>query len=130
VSDPLHALITESQGDRRLGGAQSQYRHSRGQKSSCYCHKSNLGRLTCIVENSLMHIPLYLKGLSQDNSVGIATDYGLDDWMIRVGILAGAGNFSLRYCVQTGLGPTQPPIHWIPGALSLGVKRPGHEADR
>jgi len=28
------------------------------------------------------------------------------------------------------LGPTQPPIHWIPGALSLGVKRPGHEADR
>jgi hypothetical protein len=27
------------------------------------------------------------------------------------------------------LGPTQPPIQWIPGALSLGVKRPGREAD-
>jgi hypothetical protein len=27
------------------------------------------------------------------------------------------------------LGPTQPPIQWVPGALSLGVKRPGHEAD-
>jgi len=27
------------------------------------------------------------------------------------------------------LGPTQPPIEWIPGCLSLGVKRPGHEAD-
>jgi len=27
------------------------------------------------------------------------------------------------------LGPTQPPIQWIPGALSLRVKQPGHEAD-
>jgi hypothetical protein len=25
-------------------------------------------------------------------------------------------------------GPTQPPIQWVPGALSLGVKRPGREA--
>jgi hypothetical protein len=24
--------------------------------------------------------------------------------------------------------PTQPPIQWVPEALSLGVKRPGHEA--
>jgi len=27
------------------------------------------------------------------------------------------------------LGPTQPPIQWVTEALSLGVKRPGHEAD-
>jgi hypothetical protein len=27
------------------------------------------------------------------------------------------------------LRPTQPTIQWAPGALSLGVKRPGHEAD-
>jgi hypothetical protein len=27
------------------------------------------------------------------------------------------------------LGPTQPPIQWVPGDLSLGVKRPGHETD-
>jgi hypothetical protein len=27
------------------------------------------------------------------------------------------------------LGPTQPPIQWIPGALSLGVKWSGREAD-
>jgi hypothetical protein len=25
--------------------------------------------------------------------------------------------------------PTQPPIQWVPGALSLRVKRPGCEAD-
>jgi hypothetical protein len=27
------------------------------------------------------------------------------------------------------LGPTQPAIQWVPGALSLEVKRPGREAD-
>jgi hypothetical protein len=26
-------------------------------------------------------------------------------------------------------GPTQPPIQWLPGALTLRVKRPDHEAD-
>jgi hypothetical protein len=30
---------------------------------------------------------------------------------------------------RPALGPTQPPSQWVPGALSLGVKRPGHEAD-
>jgi hypothetical protein len=29
----------------------------------------------------------------------------------------------------TALGPTQPPTQWVPGALSLGVKRQGREAD-
>jgi hypothetical protein len=27
------------------------------------------------------------------------------------------------------LGPNQPSIQWVPGALSVGVKRPGREAD-
>jgi hypothetical protein len=30
---------------------------------------------------------------------------------------------------RTALGPTQPPIQWVRGALFLGVKRPGREAD-
>jgi len=30
---------------------------------------------------------------------------------------------------RTALGLTQPPIQWAPGALSLGVKRPGRKAD-
>jgi hypothetical protein len=30
---------------------------------------------------------------------------------------------------RKALGPTQPPIQWVPGALSLVVKRPGSEAD-
>jgi hypothetical protein len=28
---------------------------------------------------------------------------------------------------RPALGPTQPPIQWVPGALSLGVKRSGRE---
>jgi hypothetical protein len=28
---------------------------------------------------------------------------------------------------STALGPTQPPIHWVQGALYLGVKQPGQE---
>jgi hypothetical protein len=30
---------------------------------------------------------------------------------------------------RTVLGPTQPPIQWVLGSLSPGVKRPRHEAD-
>jgi hypothetical protein len=30
---------------------------------------------------------------------------------------------------RRSLGPTQPPIQWVPGALSLGVKRLGCETD-
>jgi hypothetical protein len=41
---------------------------------------------------------------------------------------AGAGIFSLHHRVQDDSG-TQPPIQWVPGALTLGVKRPGREAD-
>jgi hypothetical protein len=30
---------------------------------------------------------------------------------------------------KPALGSTQPPIHWVPGTLSLWVKRPVREAD-
>jgi hypothetical protein len=46
--------------------------------------------------------PLLLK--NRDSSVGIATDYGLDDGMMWVRIPTGAGSFSLRHRVQTGSG--------------------------
>jgi hypothetical protein len=35
--------------------------------------------------------------------------------------------FRLYLC--TALGPIHPPIQWVPGALSLGVKQPVREAD-
>jgi hypothetical protein len=54
--------------------------------------------------------------------------YGLDDRGSRVRFPAGARNF-FTTASRTALGTTQPPIQWVPGALSLGVKRPGREAD-
>jgi len=39
------------------------------------------------------------------------------------------GIFLFDIASRTVLGPTQPPIQWVPGSLSLGVKRPGCEAD-
>jgi hypothetical protein len=39
------------------------------------------------------------------------------------------GIFFFNTASRTVLGPTQPPIQWVRGALYLGVKRPGREAD-
>jgi hypothetical protein len=65
---------------------------------------------------------------SRDSAVGIATGYGLDGLRVRVRVLVGH-NFLSSTSSRPVLGPTQPPVQWLPGALSLGVKRPGREAD-
>jgi hypothetical protein len=67
--------------------------------------------------------------MSRDSSVGIAPGCGLDDRGSRVRFPVGARNFSLHHCVQNCSGAHQPPIQWVPGALPLGVKRPGRETD-
>jgi hypothetical protein len=72
---------------------------------------------------------LSFRELISDSSVGIALGYGLDDRGSRVRYPAGAGNFLFTTAPRTALGLTQPPIQWIPGALSLGIKRPGRETD-
>jgi hypothetical protein len=53
-------------------------------------------------------------------------------WMIEVLVFdsqRGLGIFLFTTASRTVLGPTELPIQWVPGALSLGVKRPGCEAD-
>jgi hypothetical protein len=52
----------------------------------------------------------------------------------RIGVLGfnsrrGLGIFLFSTASRTALGPTQSPIQWLPGTLSLGVKRPGRETD-
>jgi len=51
-------------------------------------------------------------------------------WMIGVQFPVGVGIFLFSIMSRLALGPTQPPIQWIPGALSLGVIHLRHEADR
>jgi hypothetical protein len=60
----------------------------------------------------------------RNSSVGIALGYRLD------GVLGfdsrwGPGIFLLTSASRPALGPTQPPIQWVSGALSLGSKAAG-----
>jgi hypothetical protein len=48
--------------------------------------------------------------------------------MIGVWVPQGLGIFLFAIVSRTALGPSQPPIQWVPGALSLRVKQPGREA--
>jgi hypothetical protein len=67
-------------------------------------------------------------------SLHICTSYS----DIRQPVTCGRSGFDSRQVLgiflfitasRTALGPTQPPIQWVPGALSLGVNWPGREAD-
>jgi hypothetical protein len=53
----------------------------------------------------------------------------MDDWISIPGG-GGQGTFLFATTFRPALGRTQPPNQWVLGALSLGVKRPGREADR
>jgi hypothetical protein len=66
---------------------------------------------------------------SRDTSVGIALGYGLTIGVLGFDSRRRLGIFLFTTPSRTALGPTQPPIQWVPGALSLGVKRSGREAD-
>jgi hypothetical protein len=61
-----------------------------------------------------------------NNSDGrILTKFGTDIYAKGRGL----GIFLFTTASITVLGPTQLPIQWVTGALTLGVKRPGREAD-
>jgi hypothetical protein len=63
------------------------------------------------------------------SSVSLVLGYGLDNRGSRVRLPAGAESFSLHHLVQKGSGAHPASYPMYTGALSLGVKRPGREAD-
>jgi hypothetical protein len=72
-------------------------------------------------------ICLLILSRNLDSAVGIAICYWLDDREVRVRVSEGARIFFMSS--RPVLEPTQPPIQWVLGALSPGVKRTEHEAD-
>jgi hypothetical protein len=67
---------------------------------------------------------------SRDNADGIATGNGLRRQRGGSSNPSKVKNFLFSMSSRLVLGPAQPPIQWVPVALSPRVKRPGHEADR
>jgi hypothetical protein len=61
--------------------------------------------------------------VSRDRAAGIATGYGLDHRGIGIRVLCRSKNFIFSTSSRSAPGSTQPPIQWVPGALSPGVKR-------
>jgi hypothetical protein len=86
----------------------------------------------CCCRFQVLEFPHSFKGLiiypyiiigSRGSSGNIVSDYGMDDRVIEVRSPTGQRIFPSSLCIQTGSGPTQPPIQWVPGVLSQGVKR-------
>jgi hypothetical protein len=86
----------------------------------------------CLVKLRDNFIPFYFLGPNLFISVqgylsGTALGYGLDDTVFAS--RRGMGIFLFTMTYRPVLELTHPPIHWVPGALSLCVKRPWREAD-
>jgi hypothetical protein len=105
----------------------------RGSRLLCPVHIHNAvleSPLNAVVSGPV-HTKLRVERLSYAE-VGSVTDFHelWTIWVLGFDSRCGLGIFLLTTAYRTALRPTQPPIQWVLGALSLGVKRPGREADQ
>jgi hypothetical protein len=86
-------------------------------------------QITCLENRTCTSIPQTL-GIAQSN-IGVMNPplpHIFRKSNSRVRFPTGLGIFLFTTASRTALGPTQPPIQWVP-VLSLVVKRLGREAD-
>jgi hypothetical protein len=74
------------------------------------------------VEDEFSITLYYPQKCEQGSSVSIVFGYGLDDRAIEVRSPAKEKGFFLQPVSRPALGPTQPPVQWVPGVLSPGLK--------
>jgi hypothetical protein len=72
---------------------------------------------------------IFSQNKSQGSSVRIEIGYRLDDRGSGFDFRRGLGIFLFSTVFRPALGPTQPPIQWVPGAPSLEVNQPQREAN-
>jgi hypothetical protein len=77
----------------------------------------------CTHTHTHIYIYIYIYIGGPDSSVSIATGYGLNG----PGIESRWGR-DFPHLSRPALGPTQPPVQWVPG-LSRSRKRPERDAD-
>jgi hypothetical protein len=87
--------------------------------SGCWC-----GRVHITTQKTCPSVsPVHFLGQNQRKwSVLVDRVLGFDS-------RRGPGIFLFTTASRAALGPTQPLIQWVPGVLSLGLKRPGRETD-
>jgi hypothetical protein len=97
-------------------------------ESSSLSSKWLLSKILCSFIAAYIRIQckvhLHLLDLSEENYIS-----RLKTCKLRLDSRRGLGIFLFTTASRMALGPTQPPIQWLPGSLFLGVKRPGREAD-
>jgi hypothetical protein len=76
----------------------------------------------CSAIGIYIYIYIYIYIRRRVRSGSTVSDYRLDDRAIGVRSSAGQRIFPLTSVSRPALGPTQPPVQWVPGVLSPGVK--------
>jgi hypothetical protein len=73
---------------------------------------------------SVLFISKEMQGTNEQALHGFTDRMGWTIGVLGFDSLRGLGIFLFTTAIRTAVGPTQPPFQWVPGALSLGAKRP------